>query len=78
MVAAGIHALDAGRPTLDAAPILLGLAEVQPFALKHFTDEEVVSQIDAALERLGKRIWVGVFGVACFLLAQMAEAVRRG
>ncbi|MFG1698916.1 Clp protease N-terminal domain-containing protein [Nonomuraea sp. NPDC049309] len=37
VVAGGIHALDAGRPALDAAPILLGLAEVQPFALKHFT-----------------------------------------
>ena len=34
-----------------------------------------LSQIDAALERLDKRIWVGVYGVACFLLAQMAEAV---
>ena len=34
-----------------------------------------LGQIDAALERLEKRIWVGVYGVACFLLAQMAEAV---
>ena len=30
--------------------------------------------IDDALERLEKRIWLGVFGVAAFLLAQMAEA----
>jgi hypothetical protein len=34
-----------------------------------------LGQIDAALERLEKRIWIGVYGVACFLLAQMAEAV---
>jgi len=34
-----------------------------------------LGQIDAALERLEKRIWVGVYGVACFLLAQMAEAL---
>ena len=34
-----------------------------------------LGQIDAALERLEKRIWVGVYGVACFLLVQMAEAV---
>lgn len=31
--------------------------------------------IDAALERLEKRIWLGVYGVAAFLLTQMAEAV---
>lgn len=31
--------------------------------------------IEAALERLEKRIWVGVYGVAAFLLAQMAETV---
>ena len=31
--------------------------------------------IDAALERLEKRIWLGVYGVAAFLLAQMAEAL---
>jgi hypothetical protein len=31
--------------------------------------------IDDALERLEKRIWVGVFGVAAFLASQMAEAV---
>jgi hypothetical protein len=34
-----------------------------------------LGQIDAVLERLEKRIWLGVFGVAAFLLAQMAEAV---
>ena len=32
-------------------------------------------RIDAALERLEKRIWLGVYGVAAFLLAQMAEAL---
>jgi len=32
-------------------------------------------QIDAVLERLERRIWLGVFGVAAFLLAQGAEAV---
>jgi hypothetical protein len=31
--------------------------------------------IDAALERLDKRLWLGVYGVAAFLLAQMAEAL---
>jgi hypothetical protein len=34
-----------------------------------------LGQIDAALERLEKRIWLGVYGVAAFLLAQMAEAL---
>ena len=34
-----------------------------------------LSQIDAVLERLEKRIWVGVYGVAAFLLSQMAEAI---
>lgn len=34
-----------------------------------------LGQIDAALERLEKRIWVGVYGVAAFLLTQMAEAL---
>ena len=36
-----------------------------------------LGQIDAVLERLEKRIWVGVYGVAAFLLAQGAEAVIR-
>jgi hypothetical protein len=31
--------------------------------------------IEATLERLEKRIWVGVYGMATFLLAQMAETV---
>ncbi len=34
-----------------------------------------LGQIDAALERLERRIWLGVYGVAAFLLAQMAEAL---
>jgi hypothetical protein len=34
-----------------------------------------LGQIDAALERLEKRIWVGVYGVAAFFLAQMAETL---
>lgn len=34
-----------------------------------------LGQIDAVLERLEKRIWLGVFGVAAFLLAQMGEAL---
>ena len=34
-----------------------------------------LGQIDAVLERLEKRIWLGVYGVAAFLLAQMAQAV---
>ncbi len=36
-----------------------------------------LGQIDAVLERLEKRIWVGVYGVAAFLLAQMAETLMR-
>ena len=36
-----------------------------------------LGQIDAVLERLEKRIWVGVYGVAAFMLAQMAETVIR-
>jgi hypothetical protein len=36
-----------------------------------------LGQIDAVLERLEKRIWVGVYGVAAFLLAQMAEALMQ-
>jgi hypothetical protein len=31
--------------------------------------------IEATLERLEKRIWVGVYGVAAFMLAQMTETV---
>ena len=34
-----------------------------------------LAQIDGALERLEKRIWLGVYGVTAFLLAQGAEAV---
>jgi hypothetical protein len=34
-----------------------------------------LGQIDAALDRLEKRIWLGVYGVAAFLLAQGAEAL---
>lgn len=36
-----------------------------------------LGQIDDALERLERRIWLGVYGVAAFLLAQGAEAVIR-
>lgn len=34
-----------------------------------------LGQIDAALERLERRIWLGVYGVSAFVLAQLAEAV---
>lgn len=34
-----------------------------------------LGQIDAALERMEKRIWLGVYGVAAFLLTQGAEAL---
>lgn len=37
--------------------------------------ERRLSQIDAALERLEKRIWLGVYGVAAFLLAQGVQAL---
>ncbi|MEU6719260.1 Clp protease N-terminal domain-containing protein [Nonomuraea sp. NPDC046802] len=41
VVKAGILALDAGRPALDADLMLLGLAEVRPFALSSFTASAV-------------------------------------
>ena len=31
--------------------------------------------IEASLERLEKRIWIGVYGVAAFLMAQMTQTV---
>jgi hypothetical protein len=34
-----------------------------------------LGQIEDTLERLEKRIWVGVYGIAAFLLAQGAEAI---
>lgn len=34
-----------------------------------------LSQIDAALERLERRLWLGVYGALAFLLAQGVEAV---
>lgn len=34
-----------------------------------------LGRIEEALDRLEKRIWIGVYGVAAFLLAQAAEAV---
>jgi hypothetical protein len=36
-----------------------------------------LGQIDAVLERLERRIWVGVFGVAAYLLAQVFETLMR-
>ncbi len=36
-----------------------------------------LGQIEGMLERLEKRIWLGVYGVAAFLLAQGAEALLR-
>lgn len=36
-----------------------------------------LSQIDCVLERLERRIWLGVYGVAAFLLTQGAEALIR-
>ena len=34
-----------------------------------------LGRIEEALERMEKRIWVGVYGLAAFLLAQGAEMV---
>ena len=34
-----------------------------------------LGRIEAGLERLEKRIWLGVCGVAAYLLTQMAEAL---
>ena len=39
--------------------------------------ERRLGQIDDALERLEKRLWLGVYGVAAFLLAQGAEAILK-
>ncbi|WP_323006280.1 GTA head formation protein, RCAP_rcc01685 family [Pseudorhodobacter sp.] len=36
-----------------------------------------LGQIEGTLERLERRIWLGVYGVAAFLLAQGAEAVLK-
>ena len=36
-----------------------------------------LGQMEDTLERLEKRIWVGVYGVAAFLLTQGAEALIR-
>ncbi|PTE22996.1 GTA head formation protein, RCAP_rcc01685 family [Cereibacter changlensis] len=36
-----------------------------------------LGQIESTLERLERRIWLGVYGVAAFLLTQGAEAVLR-
>jgi hypothetical protein len=49
VVRAGILALDAGRPTLDADLVLLGLAEVRPFTLASFTAtaQDVRERVDA-------------------------------
>ncbi len=34
-----------------------------------------LGQIEGALDRLEKRIWLGVYGVAAFLLTQGVEAI---
>ena len=34
-----------------------------------------LGKIEEGLDRMEKRIWVGVYGVAAFLLAQGAEAI---
>ncbi|MFT7059347.1 MAG: hypothetical protein ACJASV_001855 [Pseudorhodobacter sp.] len=36
-----------------------------------------LGQIEGALERLEKRLWLGVYGVAAFLLTQGAEALLK-
>lgn len=36
-----------------------------------------LKQIETSLERLEKRVWLGVYGVAGFLLAQGVEALLR-
>jgi len=36
-----------------------------------------LGQIEGTLDRLEKRIWLGVYGVAAFLLAQGAEALLK-
>lgn len=36
-----------------------------------------LGQIDGALDRLERRLWLGVYGVAAFLLTQGAEALLK-
>jgi len=36
-----------------------------------------LGQIESALDRLEKRLWLGVYGVAAFLLTQGAEALLK-
>ncbi|QCO54600.1 hypothetical protein EOK75_01520 [Pseudorhodobacter turbinis] len=36
-----------------------------------------LGQIEGSLDRLEKRLWLGVYGVTAFLLAQGAEAVLK-
>ena len=36
-----------------------------------------LGQIEGTLERLEKRLWLGVYGVAAFLLTQGAEALLK-
>jgi hypothetical protein len=36
-----------------------------------------LGQIEGSLDRLEKRLWLGVYGVSAFLLAQGAEAVLK-
>lgn len=36
-----------------------------------------LGQMESTLDRLEKRLWLGVYGVAAFLLAQGAEAVLK-
>jgi len=36
-----------------------------------------LGQIEGSLERLEKRLWLGVYGVAAFLLTQGAEALLK-
>ncbi len=37
-----------------------------------------LGQIEDTLERLEKRIWVGVYGIAAFMLAQAGQAIMAG
>ena len=85
---AGSAALDRGRMTGRRSPegSRFLYDSFDPAAARIEANERVaeerwaaldyrLEQIDGALERLEKRIWLGVFGVAAFLLSQMAEAI---
>ncbi|MEV4108059.1 Clp protease N-terminal domain-containing protein [Nonomuraea sp. NPDC049695] len=61
VVRAGILALDAGRPALDADLLLLGVAEVRPFSLSSFTAS--AADVRARVDVGDRRSLLATFGI---------------